>query len=219
LALDAKESFWREKGNRRGRLEPLVAASVGPYGAFLADGSEYTGDYGISDLDLYEFHRGRWEVLAGKGADLMACETLPGQREAEVLLRLVEETPGQWAWISFSCKDGRHLSDGGLLREAARVCDAGIGVAAVGINCTAPEHIGSLVEEARKGTDKPILVYPNSGERYDAGRKTWHSSLPSCPWEDIGMEWVRRGASGIGGCCRVGPDEIRRIRRAVLGRP
>jgi homocysteine S-methyltransferase len=149
----------------------------------------------------------------------MACETLPGQEEAEVLLRLLEETPGQWGWISFSCKDGRHLSDGGLLREAARVCDTGTGVAAVGINCTAPELIGPLIEEARKGTDKPILVYPNSGETYDAGGKRWHSRPSSCPWEEYAVGWVRRGASGVGGCCRVGPDGIERIRRALLDRP
>jgi len=219
LALDAKESFWEEDVNRRGRIEPLVAASIGPYGAFLADGSEYTGGYGISDSELYAFHRGRWEALAGKGADLMACETLPGQQEAEILLRLLEETPGQWGWISFSCKDGRHLSDGGLLRDAARICDTGTGVAAVGINCTAPKFIGSLIEEARKGTDKPVLVYPNSGERYDAQRKRWHSCPTSYSWEEIAVEWVRSGASGVGGCCRVGPDGIRRIRRALLDPP
>lgn len=219
LALDAKGSFWEEEENRQGRLEPLVAASIGPYGAYLADGSEYTGGYGISDAELYEFHRGRWEVLAGRGADLMACETLPEQREAEVLMRLLEETPGQWGWISFSCKDGRHLSDGGLLRDAARVCDTATGVAAVGINCTAPEFIRSLIEEARTGTEKPVLVYPNSGEEYDAGEKRWRSCPTSFPWEGHVVEWIRCGASGVGGCCRVGPDGIRRIRRTLLEQP
>jgi len=219
LALDAKESFWEDEANRPERLEPLVAVSIGPYGAFLADGSEYTGGYGIPDSELYEFHRGRWEALAGKGADLMACETLPGQQEAEVLLRLLEETPGQWGWMSFSCKDGQHLSDGGLLRDAARACDAGSGVAAVGINCTAPEFVGSLIEEARRGTDKPILVYPNSGEEYEARTKRWHIGSSSYAWEEAAVEWVRRGASGVGGCCRVGPDRIREIRRALLDRP
>ncbi len=219
LALEAKKSFWDEEENHQGRLEPLVAASIGPYGAYLADGSEYTGGYGISDSQLYEFHRGRWEVLAGRGADLMACETLPGQREAEVLLRLLEETPGQWGWISFSCKDGRHLSDGGLLRDAARACDAGTGVAAVGINCTAPEFIEPLIEEALRGTDKPVLVYPNSGEEYDARGKTWRSCPTSYSLEEHAVGWVRSGASGVGGCCRVGPDGIRTIRRALLDQP
>lgn len=217
LALEAREAFWREESNRPGRVEPLVAASVGPYGAFLADGSEYTGHYGLSDADLLEFHRERWEVLAGEGPDLMACETIPSQQEAEVLLRLLEEIPGPWAWISFSCRDGKHLSDGGLLRDAVAACSSGTWVAAVGINCTAPEHVASLVEEARKGTDKPILVYPNSGEAYDPASKRWHATPSPSPWDAGPKAWVREGACGVGGCCRVGPGGIARIRRALLG--
>jgi homocysteine S-methyltransferase len=217
LALEARELFWREPSNREGRLEPLVAASIGPYGAFLADGSEYTGRYGISDHELYDFHQGRWEVLAELAPDLMACETIPAQREAEVLLRLIAETSGQWAWLSFSCRDERCLSDGGLLRDAARACDAEPSVAAVGINCTAPEFIPSLIGEARKGTSKPILVYPNSGEVYDAVGKRWHSPPSSLAWPQAAQEWVRRGAAGVGGCCRVGHRRIAEIRRYLLG--
>ena len=181
LALEAREAFWGEGSDREGRLEPLVAASIGPYGAFLADGSEYTGRYGISDQELYDFHRERWHILAQAGADLIACETIPGKGEAEVLLDLLSETPNQWAWISFSCRDGEHLSDGGLLRDASQACDSEPRVVAVGVNCTAPELIPSLIGEARKGTDKPIFVYPNSGEVYDAGKKQWHSTPSSTP--------------------------------------
>jgi len=216
LALEARELFWGEESNRRGRVEPLVAASIGPYGAFLADGSEYTGDYGVSDAELYEFHRERWEVLAPGGADLLACETIPTQREAEALLRLLAGTPNQWAWFSFSCKDGKHLCDGGRLSDAARACTSEPRVAAIGINCTAPEHVGSLIDEARTGTDKPILVYPNSGEQYDSVTKRWHSPPSSTPLEEATEEWVRRGACGVGGCCRVGPGGIAGIRRALL---
>jgi homocysteine S-methyltransferase len=216
LALEARELFWREKSNRIGRLEPLVAASIGPYGAFLADGSEYTGRYGISDSDLYDFHRGRWQVLTKGGADLMACETIPCQREAETLLRLLAETPDQCAWISFSCRDGQHLCDGGLLRDAAQACNSEPRVAGVGINCTAPDLIASLIDEVRKGTDKPILVYPNSGEGYDAAEKSWHSLPSSTLWEEAVADWVRRGASGVGGCCRVGPRRIAEIRRQLV---
>jgi len=219
LALEAKELFWRDVSNRAERLEPLVASSIGPYGAFLADGSEYTGRYDISEQGLYDFHRERWLILADGGADLLACETIPGQGEAEILLRLLAETPNQWAWISFSCRDERHLSDGGLLRDAAQACDAESRVAAVGINCTAPELIGPLIEEARKGTDKPILVYPNLGEVYDAREKRWHSTPSSTPWEETARNWVRRGASGVGGCCRVGPGRIAGLRRALVNSP
>jgi homocysteine S-methyltransferase len=213
LAMEAKDLFWSEASNRQGRIEPLVAASVGPYGAFLADGSEYTGHYGIPDSELYEFHRTRWQVLSQSGADLMACETIPTMREAEVLLRLLRETPDQWAWLSFSCRDGRHLSDGGRLKDAAKACDAEPRVAALGINCTPPELMAPLIDEARRGTDKPILVYPNLGERYDAADKKWRSSPSPMVWEEAAREWVRKGATGIGGCCRVGPGRIAEIRR------
>ncbi len=219
LAFEAKELFWGDVSNREERLEPLVASSIGPYGAFLADGSEYTGRYDISEQTLYEFHRERWMVLADGRADLLACETIPGQGEAEILLRLLAETPNQWAWISFSCRDERHLSDGGLLRDAAQACDAEPRVAAVGINCTAPELVGPLIEEARKGTDKPILVYPNSGEVYDATDKRWHSDPSSTPWEETARDWVRRGAAGVGGCCRVGPGRIAGLRQALVNSP
>ncbi|MGW8265007.1 MAG: homocysteine S-methyltransferase [Longimicrobiales bacterium] len=216
LALEARDLFWGEESDRKGRVRPLVAASIGPYGAFLADGSEYTGRYGVSDAELYEFHRERWEVLAPGGADLLACETIPTQREAEALLRLLAGTPSQWAWFSFSCKDGKHLSDGGRLSDAARACTSEPRVAAIGINCTAPEHIGSLIDEARAGTDKPILVYPNSGEQYDPVTKRWHSPPSSTPLDEATGDWVRRGARGVGGCCRVGPGGIAGIRRALM---
>jgi homocysteine S-methyltransferase len=104
-----------------------------------------------------------------------------------------------------------------LLRDAAQACDSEPRVAAVGINCTAPEFIAPLIDEARKATDKPILVYPNSGEEYDAAEKRWHSAPSSIPWEEAARDWVRRGASGVGGCCRVGPGRIAEIRRGLLG--
>ena len=216
LAVEARAIFWEDPANRVGRLRPLVAASIGPFGAFLADGSEYSGRYGISDQDLYDFHQERWQILGDGEADLMACETIPSLRETEVLVRLVAESPGTWAWISFSCGDGEHLWDGSLLREAARVCDAEARVAAVGINCTGPELIPSLMEEVRKGTSKPILAYPNSGESYDAEDKEWGSTPSPIALEEAAQQWVREGAAGVGGCCRVGPDTIRKMRQRVV---
>ncbi len=216
LAVETRDRFWSEPGNRRGRLRPLVAASVGPYGAFLADGSEYTGRYGIGDDDLRAFHQRRWRILAASQADLLACETIPSQGETEVLLRLLEETPDRWAWMSFSCRDGIHLSDGSRLCDAAKTCDSEPKLAAVGINCTSPKFLPSLIAEARKGTAKPILVYPNSGERYNPGTRAWESAPPEVNWEKASIEWKRLGAAGIGGCCRVGPDEIARMRRGLL---
>ena len=216
LAVEVRDSFWEDAANRRGRQRPLVAASVGPYGAFLADGSEYTGDYGISESELGEFHRARWQILAESDADLLACETIPTEKEARALLGLLRETPDRWAWLSFSCRDEIQLSDGGRLRDAAELCDGEAQVAAVGINCTAPELIPALIHEARGGTGKPILVYPNSGELYDPVEKVWLAPHSSVAWDEAPGDWVRLGCAGVGGCCRVGPERIAELRRLVL---
>ncbi len=216
LAVEARNTFWSERARRQNRLRPIVAASVGPYGAYLADGSEYTGCYGISDEDLRAFHKSRWQVLAESDADLLACETIPSEQEAGALLRLLEETPGTWAWMSFSCRDGTHLSDGSRLADVARACDAVPRVAAVGVNCTSPEFISSLIDQVRKGTEKPIIVYPNSGERYRAANRTWEAAPLSVDWGEASAQWARLGATCIGGCCRIGPEEITRMRRRLV---
>lgn len=216
LALEARNAFWADPANHPDRIRPLVAASIGPYGAALGDGSEYVGRYELDDDQLYAFHRRRWHLLAMSGADLLACETIPSRREASLLLELLRETPEAWAWLSFSCRDGRHLSDGTPLAEVARACDDAPRVAALGVNCTAPRYIASLIAEARKATKKPIVVYPNSGERYDATAKSWVDGEDGIDWGDAAAEWMRLGAAAIGGCCRVGPRGIARIRQALL---
>jgi len=216
LAVAAREEFWADPANPVDRQYPLVAASIGPYGAYLADGSEYRGDYDTSDTELYEFHRDRWQILAASKADLLACETIPSQPEVLVLLQLLRETTGRQAWVSFSCRDGVHLCDGTPLRVAAQACAAEPAVVAVGINCTHPEHISSLIREARRTTDLPILVYPNLGERYDATTKTWGRGLSSEEWLDLAGKWVNEGVSGVGGCCRIGPGIIAELRRRFL---
>jgi homocysteine S-methyltransferase len=217
LAVEARDEFWAVEENREGRLRPLVAASIGPYGAFLADGSEYRGRYDICDDELHAFHQERWQILAESAADLLACETIPSRSEASVLSALLEETPDRWAWISFSCRDGVHLSDGSRLEEIARDCETTERIAALGINCTAPRHIDSLIREARKGTTKPIVVYPNQGELYDPETKTWSASPESTDWRRESVRWNEMGAVGVGGCCRTGPVEIGEIRAGLLG--
>jgi len=217
LAVDARDHFWSRPENREGRIRPLVAASVGPYGAYLADGSEYVGRYDLNDEELYAFHRPRWDVLAGSHADLIACETIPSRREAGVLLRLLAESPGTWGWISFSCADGSHLSDGTRLVDVVRDCHTVPGVAAVGINCVPPHLVESLVGEARRGTDLPVLVYPNSGELYQPADRTWTGAADLTDWSRSARRWAEAGADGVGGCCRVSADEISSVRRALLG--
>ena len=193
-------------------MRPLVAASVGPYGAMLADGSEYRGHYGLSLQELMDFHRPRMKVLVDAGADLLACETIPCLVEAMALASLLPEFPGITAWISFSCRDGEFNSEGERLADCVAALDGFEQVAAVGINCTAPEHISSLVAAARARTRKPLLVYPNSGEHYDATDKQWHGCAHSEHFAEQASDWYRQGARLIGGCCRTGPDDIRAVK-------
>jgi homocysteine S-methyltransferase len=196
----------------------LVAASVGPYGAFLADGSEFRGDYGLDEQELEDFHRARWTILAASGADLLACETLPSRLEARVLRRLLEETPGVQAWFSFGCRDGRSLNDGSPIDEVAAELDDCPQVVAVGVNCTAPQHLSSLLERVRLGTSKPAVVYPNSGELWDADNRNWQARAAGGPSWLVGCDdWVRRGARLIGGCCRTSPGDIEQLRRCLVG--
>ena len=192
---------------------PLIAASVGPYGAMLADGSEYRGEYGLSDRRLAEFHRPRLEVLARSGADVIAFETLPCLQEALVLARLLEEHPGMTAWLCFSCRDGAHTSEGediGRCAEALRDCPQ---IAAVGVNCTAPEHVPELLERMRERTGRPLVAYPNSGQRYDAEAKQWLGQAAHVPTAQAGL-WIAAGARLVGGCCRTTPADIRELSRA-----
>ncbi len=211
LATSARDLFWADSANTKDRPKPLVAASIGPYGAFLADGSEYRGDYSISESGLRDFHHKRLQTLIEAGPDILACETIPCLREAQVLVKLLQNHPGTSCWISFSGRDGKHINNGEKIEDCARWLDAYGQVAAIGINCTPPEHTASLISEIRKGTDKPIIVYPNSGERYDVQKKIWDGSSTSCSFGQDARTWFELGAQIIGGCCRTTPQDIAAI--------
>lgn len=211
LAAEARDAFWARPENRSGRPRPLVAASIGPYGAMLADGSEYRGDYKLDEEALIAFHRPRMAAVVAAGADLLACETIPCLAEARALARLVREFTGTWCWFSFSARDGAHLCHGEPLAEAAALLDAHPQVAAVGVNCTAPRFVAALVRAARRRTAKPIVVYPNSGEGYDAERRTWCPAPVDAPFAEQARAWFRAGALIIGGCCRTTPADIRAL--------
>lgn len=212
LAGLAREQFWSVAANRIGRLRPLVAASIGPYGAMLADGSEYRGHYRASDAQLRDFHRRRLAVLVTAGADLLACETIPSLREAIALVEVLAEFPMAVAWISFSCQDGERTSEGQAISECAQRLNDCAQVAAIGVNCTAPSHMGSLLRHLRGHTDKPLLVYPNSGEHYDAVAKAWRGMPGSTSFATEARAWFAQGAKLIGGCCRTTPEDIRAIK-------
>jgi homocysteine S-methyltransferase len=215
LAREAREAFWAEPANREGRSLPLVAASVGPYGASLANGAEYTGAYDLDLKGLSAFHRERFHLLAEAGADLVACETFPSAVEAEALLSLLPERPWVLAWLSFSCRDGERLCDGTPFVDAVRRAAAHPQVLAVGVNCTAPEHVEALLHAAARVTEKPLVAYPNSGERYDPVRRTWTGAAGAADWGVLARAWRAAGARLLGGCCRTGPSHVRAIRAAL----
>jgi homocysteine S-methyltransferase len=221
LAAAARETFWSQSANRVDRLEPLIAASVGPYGAMLADGSEYRGRYAIGDAELADFHYSRLVVLARSGADLIACETLPCLREALVLARLLAQFPRQSAWISFSCRDGAHNSQGEPIAECAEALETFPHIAALGVNCTAPQYVAELLGHLRARSAKPLVAYPNSGQTYDGLAKRWSGAAPDAPLAPGAPAWYAAGARIIGGCCRTGPMDIHALRdfRADLANP
>ncbi|XP_022849510.1 homocysteine S-methyltransferase 2-like isoform X1 [Olea europaea var. sylvestris] len=230
----------------------LVAASVGSYGAYLADGSEYSGVYGknVSLETLKDFHRRRVQVLADSGADLIAFETIPNKLEAKAYAELLEEEAINIpAWFSFNSKDGTNVVSGDPIAECALIAHSCEQVIGVGINCTPPRYIQGLILSIGRVhilctlmiikfktttisktcafmvnflqvTTKPILIYPNSGETYDADRKEW---LPSNGVSDVDFvsyvgKWCEAGASLVGGCCRTTPNTIRAISKALSSR-
>lgn len=217
LAREARDRFLADAAASGGRPRPLVAASMGPYGAHLHDGSEYTGAYTADTTTLMDFHRLQLEFLARTDADLIAFETIPSRHEAEAIVRLLEEFPQQRAWISFSCRNGAEVSHGESFADCAALAAASPQVVATGINCTAPEHVHALMSAARARVHKPLLAYPNSGAQWRAGDNTWHGGSVM---EDIGANarhWRAAGADLVGGCCRTTPEHIRRIAQALGG--
>jgi len=215
LARAARDRFWADRTSRAGRLRPIVAASVGPFAAYLADGSEYTGEYGATEDELVDFHRARWHQLAASGADLLALETVPNAVEARAYARLFAETPDVRAWVGFCCRDEARLSDGSRLAESAAPLAELEQVVAIGVNCTAPRFVPALLRELRRVTDKPLVAYPNSGERFDPDRNAWSGERAPRDFGADAPAWRDRGAALIGGCCRTGPEHVRLVRRAL----
>ncbi|RLT39610.1 MAG: homocysteine S-methyltransferase [Chloroflexi bacterium] len=218
LAQVARDDFWADPANRVGRLRPLVAASIGCYGAFLADGSEYRGDYGLSKQELMDWHRPRMAALVASSPDLLACETIPCQLEAEALMMLLAEFPQTPAWISFSGANESQVCHGEEFADCVAVIATSPQVVAVGVNCTPPRFVESLLCAAQRVTDKPLLCYPNSGEGWDASSRCWVTGSGVTDFGPPALLWRDAGAQMLGGCCRTGPDDIHRIRTALQPR-
>jgi homocysteine S-methyltransferase len=217
IAIDTRDTFWAEEGNRENRPKPLVAASVGPYGAFLADGSEFRGNYGLSEQELINFHRKRMHALIEAKPDILACETIPCLIEAQAYVNLLQEFPKTYAWISFCAKDGQHINSGERIVDCAAWLDKHKQIAAIGINCTAPQYIESLIQEIRSVSHKPIIVYPNGGAHYDGISKTWSSEAKTSSYGTMARLWYEKGATIIGGCCQTTPMDIKQIEQWVRG--
>ncbi|WP_372773977.1 homocysteine S-methyltransferase [Pantoea sp. WEP] len=208
LAQRARDDYRAASGSE---APLLVAGSVGPYGAYLANGAEYRGDYALPAAEMKDFHRPRVAALLEAGVDLLACETLPSFGEIQALISLLAEFPHSSAWFSFTLRDAQHLSDGTPLSKVAEVLNAAPQVVAVGLNCVALESVTPALQTLQTLTDKPLLVYPNSGEQYDAVSKSWHSAPSGCTLHDKFPEWQQAGARLIGGCCRTTPQDIAAI--------
>jgi len=197
--------------NKSSNHRSLIAASIGPYGAFLADGSEYIGKYTISDSELKSFHLERLRLLDELNFNFYACETIPSFREARILSELLRKMKKP-SWISFSCKNENQINGGTPISEVVQLFDNHPKVFAVGINCTAPDNISGLIKKVKPLIgDKKLIVYPNSGELYDPKKKMWNSSINELVWDKAVCEWLDLGVDIIGGCCRIGPVQIARI--------
>lgn len=214
LTQQARSAYTRTHPRR-----VLIAASLGPYGAALHNGAEYHGNYDLGFAALVNFHRERIAVLAETGADLIAFETIPSLEEAGAVLAALHEFPVA-AWISFTCRDGESVAHGEPVAACAALAASAPNIQAVGVNCTAPAHVSSLLAQMRRATQKPLVAYPNSGEPWDAAGRCWTGGRDAAEgaanWTALAREWQRAGAQIIGGCCRTTPAHIRAVCRALL---
>ena len=211
LAIEARDEFWSDEANRIERSRPFIAASVGPYGAFLANGEEYVGNYGLTEKELMEFHRPRMKALIEAGADILACETIPSLIEAQAIAKLLREFPTITAWVSFSARDEKHISEGQAFADCVKELERNPQIAAIGVNCTSPKYIPPLIRAGKEQTRKPILVYPNLGETYDATKNEWDGHPATESFGEEARVWYEAGARLIGGCCRTTPEDIKVI--------
>ena len=218
LAQAAVKNVWQGLSlDEQQRSYPLIAGSVGPYAAFLADGSEYTGAYHLSEKEFKDFHRPRIQALLDAGCDLLALETIPNGAETKALVHLLsEEFPQVEVYLSFTAQTVSAISDGTLIEEVGRLAQSSPQVLAVGFNCTAPHLIAPLLEKLKQVCDKPLLAYPNSGEIYNVATNTWQDNPEQqlC-LTDYSQLWKKQGVQLFGGCCRTRPEDIAQLAKGL----
>ena len=219
ILLDAVALATRERDRfihrHPGLQRPLVAASIGPYGASLCNGSEYTGGYHLTQRELRAFHADRWRVLCDSEADVIAFETIPSWDETRALLSLLAATPDRHAWISFTCRDACHITDGTPLTQVLKATNELPNICAVGVNCIAPRLAERLIENLAASSAKPIIVYPNASNAWDLTSRIPHDEAAPEVFSKAAVRWQKAGAQIIGGCCRTTPAHIAALRDAL----
>ncbi|CAG8478320.1 9188_t:CDS:2 [Ambispora gerdemannii] len=242
LASEARDTFWSEylsnndsiNNNSKKRIKPLIALSIGPYGATLANGSEYTGDYGtISDEELREFHESRLRVYRSEFSrvDFIAFETVPSLHEAKIICQVLSNMEKDESlppcWISFSCKDGTRISHGELIVKCVEaICSSKANslVFGIGVNCTNPKFIAQLIQKIRQTLDlfndnKWVLCYPNGGNEWDPVTNDWdiNSGVSADVFAEYARKWVKNDSKvAVGGCCKTTPEYIEKIRNQIF---
>lgn len=207
MAIEARAAYTSHQ-----KRQILIAASIGPYGAFLADGSEYTGSYGISQKQLMEFHQDRLFYLAKERIDLLIFETIPSLMEIEAVLELLNNMSNPpVALMSFSCKNQNQLADGNLLSKAISVISQNAVIQAIGVNCIQPNLVESILSHLSQLTTLPLIAYPNNGDGWDAKQKCWIENHSMEVNKNSWLSWYNHGARIIGGCCRTRPEQIKRL--------
>jgi len=209
LAKEAIDIYNESSGKDKSGPVPFIAASAGCYGAYLADGSEYRGDYHLTKKEYMDFHRERLDILISAGADLIAFETFPSFEEAEAVSDLMDEFKDIFYWIVFTVKDHIHTSHGDILADCIRMLSGKKNISGAGINCSQPEFVTPAIELLDKKIN--IVVYPNSGEHFYTDCSCWRDDHGAGDYSKLAPEWFGKGAKIIGGCCRTGPDDIRKI--------
>ncbi|QCQ04577.1 homocysteine S-methyltransferase [Ligilactobacillus animalis] len=207
VAQKARDDYEEQTGKHA-----LVAASIGPYGAYLADGSEYRGDYLLNDAQYLNFHLPRLTAILAQGPDCLALETQPKLSEPLALLRWLEKNvPQMPVYVAFTLRDETTLSDGTKLKRAVAAISKFEQVFAIGVNCIAPEIVSGALKVIRQATTKKIIVYPNLGAKYDPETKQWAKSEQQLDFTQLAEKWHQAGASIIGGCCMTTSPQISQI--------
>lgn len=220
LAKQARDTALREEEQKHPSHKArklLVAGSVGPYGAYLADGSEYRGDYSIPNEEMKSFHRPRIHALIDAGVDVLACETIPSFAEVKALVELLKtEFSSTKAWFAYTVRDSTHLSDGTPLADVTALTNTCDQIVSVGVNCIPESDVSAVLDHLSLLTNRPLIVYPNSGEQWDAKARAWSGKrAEGQELAHVVEQWISKGARLIGGCCRTGPKDIEVICNSV----